>query len=477
MPGWWPPGTVYGNARLEGAALTRFEGARSRARRALGAARGRLADGRKRSDEELLRAASETVPSDAVPAPTDATVGDEPGGAVAMRSHETAVPRGVQVAAGWSWRLIIITVTIIGLFYLLSRVSGVVVPVIIALLLTALLQPGAGWLSRHGVPRSLAALIMLVAGIAIVAGVLTGVITAFVNGFSDLSKNVAASLDTIQHWLKHGPLHISDKQLGNALETGRTWVTDNEDKLTSGAVSISTTAGEAIVDLFLILFTSFFLVRDGRRIWSFLINLLLPRAARAAVDDAGTASWRTLVAYVRATVLVAFIDAVCIGVGIFAVGVPISLAVPLAALIFLSAFVPIVGATISGTVAVLVTLVTQGLIAAIIVLVVVLGVQQIEGHLLQPLIMGRAVAVHPLGVILGIAAGIAVFGIFGGLIAVPSIAVANTAIRRLVTHQRLREQAARDTNAPPDHAEPPTGTQPDGEASDGTTSEIPSTGR
>jgi putative heme transporter len=448
---------VGANVRPEGAALSRFEEARSRAQRAWGAARGRLEHGRKRSDEELLRATTETASADpegGTATATDSTIGDDLRGASVAPAGELPVPLGVRVAAAWSWRLIIITVAVIGVFYLLLQVGGVMVPVIVALLLTALLQPGSSWLRRHGVPRSLAALIMLIAGIAVVAGVLTGVITSFVNGFSDLRDNVAASIGTIQDWLQKGPLHVSDKQINDALKAGENWLTDNKGQVTTGALSVSTTVGETLVDLFVILFTTFFLVRDGRRIWQFLVNLLLPRNARSAVDDAGVASWRTLVAYVRATVLVAFIDAVCIGVGILAVGVPYSLAVPLAALIFLSAFVPIVGATVSGTVAVLITLVTQGLIAAIIVLVVVLGVQQIEGHLLQPLIMGRAVAIHPLGVILGIATGIAVFGIFGGLIAVPTIAVANTAIRALVLRRRLRDGAPEDL-ATLARAEPP----------------------
>ncbi|WP_239077173.1 AI-2E family transporter [Actinocatenispora rupis] len=434
---------------------------RGRAQRAWQAARGRLEEGRERSDDALLRTAE--AGAAVAPHPQPPAEDHRPTVPVATsRPAEESVPRGVRVAAAWSWRMIIIVVAVIGVFYLLTYVSNVVVPAIIALLLTAMLQPGAGWLARHGVPRSLAALIMVVLGIVVVAGVLAGVVTAFVNGFSDLSENVAKGINTIQSWLHSGPLHISDKQINEGLKTAQTWVSQHKDVLTSGALSTATTLGEVLVDLFLILFTTFFLVRDGRGIWNFLLQLVLPRAARPSVDDAGSASWRTLVAYVRATVLVAFIDAVCIGIGIVAVGVPYSLAIPLAALVFLGAFIPIVGATVSGAVAVLVTLVTQGLIAAIIVLAVVLGVQQIEGHLLQPLIMGRAVAIHPLGVILGITAGIAIGGIIGGLIAVPFIAVMNTAIRRLVARQRHLS----DPPAPEGPALPPpqtgTGTPSDG---------------
>ncbi len=423
---------------------------RSRARRAWQVARGRLEDGRERSDEALLAeseaaeaqeavegGAGQAQPSAGGPL-VDPSVGSVSGTPLPAGyvPAEAAVPRGVRVAAAWAWRMIVIAAAVYGIFYLLTYVGNVVVPAIIALLLTAMLQPGANWLHRHGVPRSLASLIMLITGIVVVAGVLTGVITSFINGFSQLSENVAAGLQQIQSWLHNGPLHISDKQITGALATAQGWLSDNKGVLTTGALSTATTVGEVLVDIFLILFTTFFLVRDGRGIWNFILQLALPRHARLAVDDAGSASWKTLVAYVRATVLVAFIDAVFIGIGIVAVQVPFSLAIPLAALVFLGAFIPIVGATVSGVVAVLVTLVTQGFLAAIVVMIVVLGVQQIEGHLLQPLIMGRAVAIHPLGVILGITGGIAIAGIFGGLIAVPSIAVANTAIRHLVARHR-----------------------------------------
>ncbi len=424
---------------------------RSRARRAWQVARGRLEDGRERSDEALLAEARAAETQEASVEGVDLARAT-PGGPVAVDPSlesvsgppqpagpapaEASVPDGVRIAAAWSWRMIVIAAAVYGIFYALTYVGNVVVPAIIALLLTAMLQPGANWLHRHGVPRSLASLIMLVTGIVVVAGVLAGVITSFINGFSELSENVAAGLQQIQSWLHNGPFHVSDKQITGALDTAQGWISDNKGVLTTGALSTATTVGEVLVDLFLILFTTFFLVRDGRGIWNFILQVALPRRARLAVDDAGSASWKTLVAYVRATVLVAFIDAVFIGIGIVAVQVPLGLAIPLAALVFLGAFIPIVGATVSGVVAILVTLVTQGFLAAIVVMIVVLGVQQIEGHLLQPLIMGRAVAVHPLGVILGITGGIAIAGIFGGLIAVPSIAVANTAIRRLVARHR-----------------------------------------
>ena len=201
------------------------------------------------------------------------------------------------------------------------------------------------------------------------------------------------------------------------------------DTLASGALSTAGTVVEVLASGFLVLFATFFFLRDGGRIWRFLVGLL-PTAARAPIARAGQQSWLTLVAYVKATVLVAFIDAVGIGLALLILRVPFAL--PLAALVFLSSFVPIVGATVSGAVAVLVALVTRGPLVALVVLIAVVLVQQLEGHVLQPLIMGRAVAIHPLAVIVAIATGVVLAGIIGALVAVPVVAVLNTGIRHLI---------------------------------------------
>jgi predicted PurR-regulated permease PerM len=200
-----------------------------------------------------------------------------------------------------------------------------------------------------------------------------------------------------------------------------------------------------LASIFVALLTLFFFLRDGAQIWEFLCRLL-PRPARVPATRAGRFSWVTLVSYVRATVLVAFVDAVGIGVGLAILRVP--LALPLAALVFLAAFIPVIGATLSGAVAVLVALVTQGPISALIVLAIVIAVQQLEGHVLQPLIMGRAVALHPLAIILAIATGVVAAGIIGGLIAVPVLAVANTAIRYLKEHPDEEPLPTPDTPSP-----------------------------
>lgn len=272
---------------------------------------------------------------------------------------------------------------------------------------------------------------MLISGLAAVFGGLGLIVGTVISQFDDLSAQVRDGVNEVQTWLTRGPLHLSQAQLTQGFERLQQQVSENQGEITSGALSTATTVGEVVAGFFLVLFTLFFFLRDGAQIWRFLCRLL-PRPARVPVARAGHYSWHTLGSYVRATVLVAIVDAVGIGIGLAVLRVP--LALPLAALVFLGAFIPVIGATLSGTVAILVALVTQGPVTALIVLAVVIGVQQLEGHVLQPLIMGRAVALHPLAVILAIATGLVVAGIVGALVAVPVLAVANTAVRYLSAH-------------------------------------------
>ncbi len=363
--------------------------------------------------------------------PAATVVGAEPPAAMhySISSRDDAeVPHALRIAAAWSWRLIVVGVVAWALLMIVGTIRIVIIPLAVALLLSALLAPAVGWLLRARFPRSLATGVVLVGGLAAMIGTLTLVVNEFIQGVPELSDKSSQGVRQIQNWLKTGPLHLSDRQLNRYIDEAQGWINGNTAKFTSGALSTAATLAELLTGTILVLFATFFFLRDGRRIWRFLVGLL-PVAARWKVDDAGRASWSTLGAYVRATVLVAFIDAV--GIGIFLVIFHIPFAFPLAALVFLGAFIPIVGAALSGVVAVLVALVDSGPIKALIILGVVIGVQQIEGHVLQPLIMGRAVAIHPLAVIIGIAAGVVLAGITGALVAVPLIAVLNTAVRRL----------------------------------------------
>jgi predicted PurR-regulated permease PerM len=368
-----------------------------------------------------------------------------------------SIPRVLRVSAAVSWRALVI----LGALYVLGLIVGqifvVVIPVAIALLLAALLAPAVSTLARLGVPRALATAIVLIGGLALVGGVLTFVISAFIEGFPDLQRQVVASLNALKDSLAAGPLHINEQQIGQYLNQAQQWLAANQAALTSGALSTAGTFGNFLTGLVLALFTLIYFLHDGRRVWLF-VTKLAPTHVRQRVDVAGCRGFASLVGFVRATALVAVVDALGIGLGLVILGVP--LAIPLAALVFLGGFVPIVGAVTSGAVAVLVALVTKGWVTALILVGVVLLVQQIEGNVLQPLLLGRAVQIHALGVVLAISIGIVISGIVGALLAVPVVAVLNSAIRSLVAEE---EPEPPPEPATPEEAEPPPDKQPDAE--------------
>jgi predicted PurR-regulated permease PerM len=339
------------------------------------------------------------------------------------RFGHDAVPRGVQVTAAWCWRLLVIAGALGVGVYILATLQLVIVPLLVAILLNALIQPVAAALVRRRVPNTLAAAIVLVGSLGVIGLLVWLVVHEFRAGYADLAGRVDQGIDKIRDWLVTGPLQLSQQQLDSAIESAKNSLRENRSTLTAGAVRGATTAGHVLTGALLTLFATFFLLKDGRLIWTWLVGLF-PRAAHPHVHGAGERAWRTLVSYVRATIAVAAVDALGIGLAVALLRVP--LALPLGVLVFLGAFIPIIGATLSGLVAVLVALVANGPTTALLVLAAVILVQQLEGHVLQPLLLGRAVRVHPLAVVFSIAAGVLLAGIIGALVAVPVVAVANT---------------------------------------------------
>ncbi|MFC4604107.1 AI-2E family transporter [Rhodococcus kronopolitis] len=335
----------------------------------------------------------------------------------------------VRIGAEWAWRLLVLFAALVTLGYIVSKLETVLIPVGLALLASALLVPLVDWLQSRGVPRSAAVVLVLVAGIGVVAGILAFVVQQFVEGLPQLSDQFTQSITQIQDWLTAGPFHFSEEQIRQAGDSVVTAVQDNREALTSGALTTATVIGEIFTGALLTLFTLIFFLYGGEQVWEF-VTRIVPTASRARVRLAGSQGFASLVGYVRATVVVAAADAVGIGAGLAILGVP--LALPLASLVFMGAFIPIVGAFLTGFVAVFVALVTKGLVTALIVLGIIIGIMQLEGHVLQPLLLGRAVRLHPLAVVLAITAGIVLAGIVGGLLAVPVVAVLNTAIRSLL---------------------------------------------
>ena len=353
-------------------------------------------------------------------------------------SADDAVEPFVRKAAAWSWRLLVIAAMVAALLWLMWRLRVIVVPVALAVMLTALLLPAVDRLDLRKVPRGLAVALVLLGGLAVFGGIMTFVVSQFISGLPGLVDQVTRSIDNATQWLIEGPLHLSREQIDNAGDTAITALRDNQEKLTTGALSTAATLTEIVTGALLMLFTLIFLLYGGRNIYAYLTKIV-PAHTRDRVRDAGRAGFGSLIGYVRATFLVALVDAVGIGAGLAIIGVP--LALPLASLVFLGAFIPLVGAVLTGFLAVVVALLAKGFIYAMITLGLIIAVQQLEAHVLQPLVMGRAVSIHPLAIVLAIATGAVMAGIVGALLAVPVLAFLNSAIRVLIASDPAVEAA------------------------------------
>jgi predicted PurR-regulated permease PerM len=376
----------------------------------------------RRAEVEREHAGSDpaSVAAVRIPAPPD-----HPPAVMARPDPAQAVPWGVRVAAEAGWRLLVLAGTLWVLMRIISAVQLVVLAFVTALLITALLQPTVARLRRLGVPRGPATALTAVLGFVIMGLIGWFVTWQVMENIDDLSDQVQDGIDELRKWLLNSPFHVTDKQINQIAQNLREAIGANTDQITSAGLEGVQVVVEALTGILLTVFSTLFLLYDGRRIWEWTLKLV-PAAARPGVAGAGPRAWATLTAYVRGTVIVALIDAIFIGLGIYFLDVP--MAVPLAVFIFLFAFIPLVGAVVSGALAVVVALVTQGVFTAVMTLVVVLAVQQIEGHILQPFILGRAVRVHPLAVVLSVAAGGMVAGIGGAVVAVPLVAVTNTVV-------------------------------------------------
>ncbi|MDX1892528.1 AI-2E family transporter [Mycolicibacterium sp. 050158] len=363
----------------------------------------------------------------------------------AARDDQSVSPL-VRSAAAWSWRLLVILAAAIVTFEILARLAVVFVPVALALLATALLLPAVDFLDRYGAARGGAVAFVLVLGIAVFSGILAFVVNQFIEGAPDLVDQVERSVDSTRDWLVRGPLHLRSDQITSATDSAVNALRSHQTQLTTGALSTAGTLVEILTGALLCLFTVIFFLLGGRSIWRF-VTQIVPPEHRARVHEAGTAGFHSLAGYARATTLVALVDAVAIGSGLAVMGIP--LALPLASIIFLGAFVPLVGALVTGFLAVVVALLAKGFIYALITLGLIVAVMQLEAHVLQPLVMGRAVSIHPLGVVLGLAAGGVLAGIVGALLAVPTIAFVNSFVRVLSARDpEARNEALKAQDGP-----------------------------
>lgn len=364
---------------------------------------------------------------DAAAARRAAQLRDEPRMSQDVASN---LPGIVRVGAAFSWRLVAIALALYVVARVVAAMIDLVVPVAIAGLLAAFLTPAVTRLKRLGVPRALSTAIVVVGGLTTVGGMLTFAITRFADGLPELRAKLSDAIDETDRWLSTGPMHLSGTQLEKWLRHAQDGIQGNQSEMASHVLDTAVAVGRVAAGGALTIFALIFFLHDGDRIWRFICRVA-PMALRNRVDTAGRRGFTALSHYVRATVVVAIIDAVSIGIGLAIIGVP--LAVPLATLIFLGAFVPILGAFLTGTIAVVIALVANGLLSAMVVLLLLITVMQVEGHVLQPLLLGRAVSLHPLAVVLGIGVGLTVAGIPGALLAVPLLAVLNASVRSLLS--------------------------------------------
>ena len=346
-------------------------------------------------------------------------------------STEVTVPRGLRIAGAYSWRLLLVVGVIAVVIFLIIQLRDIVVPFMLAILVAALLVPLVQWLMRHRWPKPLAIAVAMLGTIAVVAGLIFVIVSQIRGGYPDLQRRSLVAYGDFKQFLAGPPFQIDDQQLNGFINEAVAAIQRDSQVLLSGALSVGSTAGHVLAGLLLTIFATLFILIDGKRIWAWIVRLF-PRTARPAVDGSGHAGWVTLTNFVKVQIFVAAVDATGIGLGAWILGLVFGgfpLVIPIAIAVFLGSFIPVVGALITGTIAVFVALVYLGPFPALLMLGIVLLVQQVEGHILQPLVMGSAVKVHPLAVVFAVAAGSFLAGIPGALFAVPVIATVNVMVK------------------------------------------------
>jgi predicted PurR-regulated permease PerM len=345
--------------------------------------------------------------------------------------------------AAWSWRLLVVLGAAGLVLYLLILLKVIVVPVIVALFGASLLVPLVGWLEGRGWPHLTAVLAVFVGAVLVVAAIVAGFIPLIGNELVTLRQRADEGVGQVQEFIASRPFGLSEADLNRYLDQARERFTENSAGLTRGAVQGATLVGEVLTGLILCLFLTFFFVKDAERFTRWILDFAGPGRA-PHLREIGRRSATAVNAYLRGQATVGLVDAVFIGIGLAIVGVP--LVVPLAFLTFVAAFLPLVGAFVAGALAALVALVTKGFTAALIVVAITVVVQQLEGHLLAPLLLGRAVALHPVVIILALAAGAILGGIIGAFLAVPIAAVVTAVGTYLRGDEPIGEPA--DTGEP-----------------------------
>jgi predicted PurR-regulated permease PerM len=331
----------------------------------------------------------------------------------------------MRVAAAFGWRLLVLLAVGYVALQVVIAVEFVAVALFVAMIIAALVAPLVNIL-HNVLPRGLAVAVGLVVVVAAIVGVFVFIGTQVAEQWEGLTIQFRQGIDEILVWLENGPLHLTTDAITEYVNAARTWITEHQSDLASTAIGASGTIVEGFTGFALAIFASVFFLLGGREIWAWMVGLF-PVRQRGRIDGVGQVAWGSFAGYTRGIVIVAFVNAVLVLFGLLILSVP--LAFPLALLVFLFSFIPLIGAPIATAIAAVVALAARGPLIALAVIVLIVLVGQFEGHVLQPLVMSKAVNLHPLAVGVAVAAGTVTAGIVGAVIAVPLVAVLYSSIR------------------------------------------------
>jgi predicted PurR-regulated permease PerM len=350
-----------------------------------------------------------------------------PSGRVGGQPHGDAVmPGWYRTAAAGSWRFLVIAAAVYVVLYALVQLRVIVLPIIVAVLASTLLLPVVRWLQRHGVPDALAAAIAMVAAALALAAILAAIAPSLGSQFGDLRTRAEDGVREATDQLAKPPFNLSERDIRDRVDQGLKRLRANSGPLAKGLGSGAVLLGELLTGLIVAVLLCFFLLKDGEQMWAWVLRLVRERS-RHDVHEVGTRVYTALAGYVRGIAMVGVVDALLIAIALVLIGVP--LVVPLAIVTFFAAFVPLIGAFVAGLLAVLVALVSGGVVDALLVLGAIVLVQQVEGHLLYPLLMSRAVHLHPAVIVVALAAGGILAGIVGVFLAVPVAGVVSVVLQ------------------------------------------------
>jgi predicted PurR-regulated permease PerM len=339
--------------------------------------------------------------------------------------REDPIPASLKIGAGFTGRVIVIAAGLALVGLAVYEFSEIVIPLLVGVILSALLLPLEAWLRRHHVPKWISIVLSLLVVFGVIVGLGFLVTQQVLSALPNLEKQVTSSLKSAESLLATHPFGLTESKIDGYVKDASTWLQSHASEIGAGAAAAGSSAIHLVEGIFIVFFVTLFALIDGRGIWSWVVRIF-PRRASSRIHAAGDAGWRTLTSFIRVQLVVAATDAIGIGAGALILHVP--LAVPIAVIVFFGAFVPVVGAIVGGIAAVGIALIFNGPVPALIMLGIVLLVQQLESHVLHPLLTGSAVKVHPLGIVLGVIAGSTVAGVAGAFFAVPFIATVNAMI-------------------------------------------------